>query len=97
MLNSKQRSNLRSIASEIQPIGQIGKAGLCENMISSLSDALNARELIKITVLNNSDVDIKETGIKLAESLKAELVAVIGKKIILYRKSEKQDFEHIEF
>ena len=97
MLTSKQRSNLKSIAANIQPVAQLGKGGINENMIRSLSDALEAREIIKINVLTNAEEDAKALGAQLAESLKAECVAVIGRKIVLYRRSSRKDFKHIEF
>lgn len=96
MITSKERSILRGYASNITPIAQVGKNGINDNMIKSLSDALDARELIKINVLENSDDDAKNFGQELATSLKAECVAVIGRKIILYRKSRRKDVKHIE-
>lgn len=96
-MTSKQRSNLKSIAANLQPVAQVGKGGVNDNMIKSLSDALEARELIKINVLTNAEDEAKETGASLASALKAECVAVIGRKVILYRKSSRKDFKHIEF
>lgn len=97
MLTSKQRSNLKSIAANLQPIAQLGKGGVGENMVKSLSDALEAHELIKINVLANASDDAKELGALLAEKLNADCVAVIGHKIILYRRSSRKDFDHIVF
>ena len=97
MFTSKQRSNLRSLAQTIQPITQVGKGGISENLIKSLSDALEARELIKVSVLNNNDDDPKYIAQELADTLNAEVVAVTGKKIVIYRKSHKKDFKHIEY
>lgn len=97
MFTSKQRSNLRSLAQNIQPITQVGKGGVSENLIKSLSDALEARELIKISVLNNTDDDANDIARELESALNAQTVAVIGKKIILYRKSSRKDFNHLEF
>lgn len=97
MFTSKQRSKARSIAQTIQPVTQIGKGGISDNLIASLSDALEARELIKISVLNNIDEDAKTLAVSLAEQLNAEVVEVIGKKIVLYRKSSKKDFNHLKF
>ena len=97
MLTSKQRSNLRSIASNIDTIMQVGKQGINENLIKSLSDALEAREIIKISVLENCDESAREVGEILAKKLNAEFVAAIGRKVILYRKSSKKNYEHIEF
>ena len=74
MFTSKQRSVLRSMAQTIEPIGQIGKGGISENMVKSFSDALESRELIKLTLLNNSDDDIKSVSIELDEKLGAEVV-----------------------
>lgn len=97
MLTSKQRSNLKSIAANLQPIGQCGKGGLNENMIKSFSDALEARELIKVNVLTNAEEDAKALGAELAAALSAECVAVIGRKVILYRRSSRKEFDHIRF
>ena len=55
MLTSKQRSHLKSLAANLQPVGQFGKGGMSENMLRSFSDALEARELIKINVLTNAE------------------------------------------
>ena len=89
MLTSKQRSQLKAIAQTITPIGQIGKGGINDNMIKSLNDALRAREIIKLSVLNNSDEEAIFLARDLEESLNCQCVAVIGKKIILYRHSPK--------
>ena len=97
MFTSKQRSVLRSIAQTIEPIGQIGKGGISDNMVKSFSDALESRELIKLTLLNNSDDDIKSVSIELAEKLGAEVVCTIGHKIVLYRRSNKKGIVHIKF
>lgn len=97
MFTSKQRSNLRGMAQTIQPITQIGKSGIGENLIRSLSDALEARELIKVSVLNNIDEEALDLAEELAQKLNAEIVEVKGKKIVLYRKSRRQCFNHIEF
>ena len=97
MFTSKERSNLRSMAQTIQPITQIGKGGISENLIVSLSEALEARELIKVSVLNNNDDDPKDIAAELEHLLNAQTVAVTGKKIVLYRKSSKKDFKHIVF
>ena len=62
MLTSKQRSNLKSIAANLDPVAQCGKNGIGENMVKSLSDALEARELIKVNVLTNAEDDAKSLG-----------------------------------
>lgn len=95
MLTSKQRSKLKSLAANITPIGQVGKDGIGENMLKSFSDCLEKRELIKINILENADGDPQELGRELAARLNAECVIVIGKKAVLYRKSDRKDIEHI--
>lgn len=97
MLTSKQRSALKALASNLTPVTQVGKGGIGENLIRSLSEALEARELIKLTVLETADGAPREVLDALAAALKAEPVAAIGRKIILYRKSSRKDFEHIAF
>jgi len=97
MFTSKQRSVLRSMAQTIEPIGQIGKGGVSDNMVKSFSDALDSRELIKLTLLNNSEDDVKSVSISLAEKLGAEVVCTIGHKIVLYRRSNKKGVEHIKY
>ena len=96
MLTSKQRSKLKSLAANITPIGQVGKDGIGENMLKSFSDCLEARELIKINILENADGVPREIGYQLAERLGAECVIVIGRKAVLYRRSQKKGVEHIQ-
>lgn len=95
-MNTKERSRLRSIAQTIESIGQIGKGGVSENMLKGLSDALDARELIKLTVLKNSDDEARFLADDIATELNAEVVCTIGHKIVLYRRSDK-NIKHIEF
>lgn len=95
-MNTKERSKLRSIAQTTEPIGQIGKGGVSENMLKGLSDALDARELIKLTVLKNSDDEARFLADDIAAELNAEVVCTIGHKIVLYRRSDK-NIKHIEF
>ena len=89
MLTSKQRAYLRGLASVEPAIMQVGKGGISENLIKTVSDALEARELIKLTVLENSGEEAREVAELLAKATSAEVVGVIGKKIVLYRESEK--------
>lgn len=90
MITSKQRAYLRSLANPIPTIMQIGKGGLTENLLKTVSDALEARELIKLNVLENSGEDAYDLLQNLAAELGAEPVAVVGRKIVLYRASEKK-------
>ena len=89
MLTSKQRAYLRGLATNESAIMQIGKGGISENLIKTVSDALEARELIKLSVLENCDDTPRGTADALADAVKADVVGVIGRKIILYRESEK--------
>ncbi len=91
MLTSKQRATLKSIASRTDAIFQIGKGGVGEAAVKSIGDALEARELVKISVLENSDEDAREAGEAIAAATGSELVAVIGRKIILFRQSSKPE------
>lgn len=96
MLSSKQRSKLKSLAANLEPIGQVGKDGIGENMLKSFSDCLEARELIKVSILDNADGDPQQIGRELASRLNAECVIVIGRKAVLYRRSSKKNFNHIQ-
>ena len=89
MLTSKQRARLRAISSSYDTIIQIGKGGIIDNLLKTVSDALEARELIKLRVLENSDYTPREAADTLAEKLGADVVIVIGTKFVLYRESEK--------
>lgn len=88
-MTSKDRAQLRSLANTIEPIFQIGKSGISDNLIKQVDDALEARELIKITVLETSPNDALELGNELANKTNSILVQVIGKKITLYRRKKK--------
>ena len=96
-MTTKQRSKLRSLAQTIEPIGQIGKGGISDNMVAGLSSALEARELIKVTVLKNAEDEAKYLADDLAAELNAEVVCTIGHKIVLYRRGLKDGVKHIEF
>lgn len=88
MITSKQRAYLRGLAQSCPAIMQIGKGGVSENLIKTVSDALEARELVKLTVLENSGEDPREVLNCLCEALGAEGVACVGRKIVLYRESK---------
>lgn len=90
MITSKQRATLRSLANTLDPIFQIGKLGIEENFICQIDSALEARELIKVKVLENSGLDAKEAMEILCDELKCEGVQVIGNKVVIYRKSVKK-------
>ena len=86
-MTSKQRAYLKSIAMTTEPILQIGKSSLTPEFTQSAKEALEARELIKISVLKNCADDPKELASMLAERTHSQVVQVIGKKIVLYKES----------
>lgn len=90
MLTTKQKVKLRSLAMELRPIFQVGKEGISDNLIKGLNDALEAHELIKISVLKNCDRNIKEIAFDISSYTNSELIQVIGRNIVFYRKSKKQ-------
>ena len=96
IITRKQRSKLKSLASTLSPITQIGKGGVTENLLKTLSDALDARELIKVNILETADDDYKNLAENVAELLEAVCVAVIGRKAIFYRYSRRDKFAHLE-
>lgn len=87
-MTSKQRAYLRSMASGLDTIFQVGKQGVGAQMTEQISNALNARELIKIHVLENSSVDVREAAETLAARTQSEIVTVIGNRFVLYRESK---------
>ncbi|MCI8342904.1 MAG: YhbY family RNA-binding protein [Clostridia bacterium] len=96
-MTSKERSRLKSMANGLQPVTQIGKGGLSDNLIEALSEALEARELIKVNILETADSDADNVAQNAADLLGAQVVAVIGRKAIFYRRSSKKEFQHIVF
>ena len=97
MISSKERKVLSGMGQKIDPVVQIGKNGVTEAVLQELEDVLEARELVKISVLRNCDFTAKEMINDLADDLNAEPVSCVGSKIVLYRKSQRQDVKHIEF
>ncbi|WP_066503365.1 ribosome assembly RNA-binding protein YhbY [Abyssisolibacter fermentans] len=89
MITGKQRSYLKKIANNIDSIFQLGKNGITEAFINQVEEALEARELIKIKVLNNSFLDTKEAANEVADRVNAEFVQSIGSKFVIYRESEE--------
>lgn len=96
-MTSKERSRLKSMANGLQPVTQIGKGGLSDNLIEALSEALEARELIKVNILETADSDADNVAQNAADLLGAQVVAVISRKAIFYRRSSKKEFQHIVF
>ena len=90
-LTSKQRAQLRGLANGIDTIVHIGKDGIGENLTKQADDALEARELIKCRVLENSLLTSREAAEQLARAVRAEVVQVIGTKFVLYRQSHNKE------
>lgn len=87
-MTSKQRAYLKGLAMTMDPIFQIGKASLTPENTEAINDALNARELIKVSVLQNCADDPKELAAIVAERTHSRVVQVIGKKIVLYKEGK---------
>ena len=86
-----ERAEFRKLANPLKPIFQIGKEDIGENLIKSVDEALNKRELIKLAVLETSALSAKDASIQLAEALGAEVIQCIGRKFVLYRKKPEDN------
>ena len=89
MLTSKQRAILRGKANTMDPVYIVGKGEIDETLIQGVKDCLDARELIKLKVLENSMYNAREAAAKLAEATGADCVQVIGSKFVLYLQKKK--------
>lgn len=89
MITTKQRAYLRGLANKEDAIIQIGKNGIGENLLKTVSDALEAREIVKLTVMETVEESPKELMSILTEALECEAVQVIGRKLVLYRESKE--------
>lgn len=87
-MTSKQRAYLKSLAMTMDPVFQIGKSSLTPENTQAIGEALNARELIKISVLQNCMDDPNELAQIVAERTHSQVVQVIGKKIVLYKEGK---------
>lgn len=94
MITPKQRKYLKSLAHNIEPVLLIGKSGVTENVLTQLDGALEARELLKVKILNNSGLEANDVANEISEKLRAEFVQSIGNKFTIYR--ESQDKKQIE-
>ena len=90
MITSKQRAYLRSLSQNLDTIFQIGKGGITEEICNQIFNALEARELIKARVLENSGYTAKEAASIIAEVVECEVVSCVGSRFVLYKESEKK-------
>ena len=90
-MTSKQRSYLKSISSTMDPIFQVGKSSVTPEIVEAINEALEKRELIKISVLKNCADDPRDIGEMIAERTHSQIVQVIGKKIILYKPQKNKE------
>lgn len=88
MLNSRQRAQLRAMANDMETILQVGKGGINENTVKQVKDALEARELIKLRVLETCPTTSRETADELSHLVECDVVQVIGTRFILYKESK---------
>ena len=88
MLNSRQRAQLRAMANDMETILQIGKTGISDNTIKQVADALEARELIKLRILETCPTNVRETADTVAQAVECDVVQVIGSRFILYKESK---------
>ncbi|MET1014104.1 MAG: ribosome assembly RNA-binding protein YhbY [Paenisporosarcina sp.] len=89
MLTGKQKRFLRSEAHHLTPIFQVGKGGVNDQMLKQISEALEVRELLKVSILTNNEDDKNEVAEKLAKGTKSELVQLIGLTVVLYKPSKE--------
>ena len=89
MLNSRQRAQLRGLANTMDTIFQVGKGGINEQLIKQVAEALEARELIKLRVLETSPVNSREAADEIATAVNADVVQVIGYRFVLYKESKE--------
>ena len=90
-MTTKQRAYLKGLAMTMEPIFQIGKGSISPSLVTAISEALEARELIKISVLKNCADDPKELASVLSERTHSQVVQVIGKKIVLYKEGKDKN------
>lgn len=96
MITTKQRAQLRGLGNALEPVMQIGKEGIGENSYAAINALLEARELIKIKVLNTCPLRAREVCEQICANTDASPVQVIGAMVIIYRRSTKKGFKHIE-
>lgn len=96
MLNSKKRAFLRKRAHDLDALVRIGKDGITENLIQSILDAIESRELIKVKILQNCEMEKEEVYSKLEECPEFEVVGIIGRTIIIYKENKDKPVVSME-
>lgn len=94
-LTGKQKRFLRSQAHHLTPIFQVGKGGLNEDMVKQIGEAVEKRELIKVSLLQNTDEEVDDVALALEKALKVNAVQVIGRVIVLFKPSSQEKYQRI--
>ena len=89
MLSNQDKKYLRTTAHDLQALIQIGKTGLSANLYQTLDDALEAHELVKVSLLKTTPIDVREAAIECAAATHAQVVHIVGRTFILYRRSKE--------
>lgn len=89
MLTSKQKSELRSLANTLPALFQVGKDGVSANLTKTIGDSLTAHELVKVSILKSCPTPAMEVALDISSACKCEIVQIIGRTVILYRKSKE--------
>ncbi|KMQ49663.1 RNA binding protein [Chitinispirillum alkaliphilum] len=89
-LTPRQRQHLKGLGHSLKPVINVGKEGISENLLNGVSKALDDHELIKISILDTSGLERKEASKQISEAVGAQLVSVVGFKILLFRRNEKK-------
>lgn len=96
MITSKQRAKLRGIANNIDTIFQVGKSGIIDTLVAQIDDALAAREIVKVKVLENAPISARAAAGEVAEKIGCDIVQVIGTKFVLYKRNNKKPIIDID-
>ncbi len=96
MITTKQRSKLKSMANTLRPMVTVGKDELTQNVVSEIETALYHHELVKVAALKSCTVSAKTMCAEVCEILGCEPVLCVGNRFVVYKRSEKEDIEHIE-
>ena len=96
MISTKQRSKLKAMANSLRPLVTIGKGELTENIIKEIETALYHNELVKVAALQSCEIPAKVMCQEVCEVLSAEPVLCVGNRFVVYKRSSKENIEHIE-